>query len=125
VILADASIWIDFFRSDNPDMKKRLIDEQIAMHPFVVAELALGSLQHREKTLEDLDGLPQVEVAYLDEVRSMIETHKLYSKGIGLTDAHLVASCLMSPGTFLWTRDIQLASVAKTLGIQATLPRPQ
>ena len=27
----------------------------------------------------------------------------LYSKGIGLTDAHLVASCLITPGTFLWT----------------------
>jgi predicted nucleic acid-binding protein len=125
VILVDSSIWIDFFRGGNPEMAKQLVDEQIVMHPFVVAELALGSLQDRPKTLADLDRLPQVEVAYLDEVRSMIEIHSLYSKGIGLVDAHLIASCLMTPGTFLWTRDIRLARVAVTLGVHATLPRVQ
>jgi hypothetical protein len=119
MILADTSIWIDFFRTGNPYMLQKLVDDEIAMHPFIAAELALGSLKSRKKTLEDLDGLPQVETAYLDEVRSMIETHKLYSKGIGLTDVHLVASCLMSPGTFLWTRDTRLASVAKSLGVLA------
>jgi predicted nucleic acid-binding protein len=124
VILADTSIWIDFFRSGNLDMQKNLVDGEIAMHPFVVGELALGSLKDRQKTLEDLDGLPQVEVAYLDEVRSMIEVHSLYSKGIGLTDAHLIASCLMTPGTLLWTRDIRLGSVARTLGVIANLPLP-
>lgn len=123
MILADSSIWIDFFRSGNLEMAKHLVDEQIAMHPFVVAELALGSLQDRQKTLEDLDGLPQVEVAYLDEVRSMIERHSLYSKGIGLVDVHLLASCLLTPGTFLWTRDARLAGVAKALGVQAALQR--
>ena len=30
----------------------------------------------------------------------MTEAH---SKGIGLTDAHLIASCLMTPETQLWT----------------------
>ena len=103
-------------------MQQMLIDDEIAMHPFIAAELALGSLKGRGKTLEDLDGLPQVEVAYLDEVRSMIETHKLYSKGIGLTDAHLIASCLMSPGIFLWTRDTRLANVAASLGVLAKRP---
>jgi hypothetical protein len=125
VILADSSIWIDFFRSGNPEMAKQLVDGQIAMHPFVVAELALGSLRRRQKTLEDLDGLPQVEVAYLDEVRSMIEARALYSKGIGLVDAHLIASCLMTPGTFLWTRDVRLEGIAKALGVSANLPRLQ
>jgi hypothetical protein len=52
----------------------------------------------------------------------MVEAHALYSKGIGLTDAHLVASCLMTPGTQLWTRDGALQRVAGTLGIGFNLP---
>lgn len=122
MILADSSIWIDFFRGSRPEMAKHLVDDQIAMHPFVAAELALGSLKDRQNTLANLDELPHVEVAYLDEVRSMIEIHKLYSKGIGLVDMHLIASCLITPSTQLWTRDTRLASVAESLGVVAKLP---
>ena len=124
MILADTSIWIDFFRAGNPEMRMHLRNEQIATHPFVLVELALGSLHDRRKTLAELDRLPQVQVAHLNEVRSMIEVHSLYSKGIGLTDAHLIASCLMTPGVQLWTRDLRLGSVARTLGVIANLPLP-
>ncbi len=104
-------------------MKKLLVEEEIAMHPFVVVELALGSLKDRRKTLEDLDGLPQVEVAYQDEVRSMIEARSLYSAGIiGLTDAHLIASCLLTRDVQLWPRDIRLAGVSRALGVIAIVP---
>ena len=122
MILADTSVWIDFFRSPNPEMRKHLGDGQIVMHPFVVAELALGSLQDRRKTLAELERLSQVQVAHLNEVRSMIEAHSLYSRGIGLIDAHLMASCFITPDTWLWTRDVRLESVARALGIQADLP---
>jgi predicted nucleic acid-binding protein len=123
VILADTSVWIDFFRADDPEMRMYLRNEQVLMHPFVVAELALGSLHNRRKTLAELDRLPQMQVAQLDEVRRMIEFHSLYSKGIGLTDVHLIASCLITPGTQLWTRDARLAAIAQTLRIHAHLPR--
>jgi predicted nucleic acid-binding protein len=52
----------------------------------------------------------------------MIETRTLYAKGIGVTDAHLVASCLATPGASLWTSDVRLGNVAATLGIRANLP---
>jgi len=52
----------------------------------------------------------------------MIEAHALYSKGIGLTDAHLIASCLLTPGTQLWTRDAALGKVASALGILISFP---
>ena len=122
MILADTSIWIDFFRMGNPEMQRLLRNEEIVTHPFVVAELALGSLRDRAKTLAELDRLPQVQVAHGNEVRSMIESHSLYSRGIGFTDAHLIASCLITPGTQLWTRDVRLRAVAETLRIHATLP---
>jgi len=122
MILADTSIWIDYLRDRDPKMERLLGSGQIVMHPFIVAEIALGSLHNRRKRLEDMDALLEVRVAQLHEVRHMIEAHALYSKGIGLTDAHLVASCLMTPGTQLWTRDGDLKRVAKTLGIFITLP---
>ena len=87
----------------------------------VVAELALGFLHDRDKTLADLEGLAQVNVARLSEVRQMIEAHTLYARGIGLTDAHLIASCLITPGTQLWTSDSRLRSVAEDLGIHVNL----
>jgi predicted nucleic acid-binding protein len=124
VILADTSVWIDYFRADDSEMRIYLLNEQVMMHPFVVAELALGSLHDRRKTLAELDRLPQVQVAQLDEVRSMIEAHSLFSKGIGLTDVHLIASCLMTQDVRLWTRDIRLGDVARAFGVIAIVPLP-
>jgi len=90
---------------------------KIAMHPCVVAEIALGYMKNRRQKLEALDWLRKVKIAQLSEIRRMIEAHGLYGKGIGLTDVHLVASCLLTPGTKLWTRDAALEEVARSLGI--------
>lgn len=117
MILADTSIWVDHLRGQSPQMQKLLSAGQIAMHPFIVAELALGSLRNRQQTLSDMEALLQVTVAQLAEVRHMIEAHSLYSRGIGLTDAHLIASCLLTPGTQLWTRDAAMEKVAQALGV--------
>ena len=122
MILADTSVWIEHLRAGNPRVQRLLDSGQIIMHPMIVAELGLGSLRQRAKTLAELDGLLEVKVAELSEVRSMIEAHRLYAKGIGLIDAHLVASCLITPGTQLWTHDNALKGVAKAMGIDAGLP---
>lgn len=94
---------------------------QIVIHPFITAELALGSLKQRARTLSLLDNLPQLRVARLSEVRTMIEARRLYSLGIGLIDAHLIASVFIEPSTLLWTKDKQLRKVAEELGIHAGL----
>jgi predicted nucleic acid-binding protein len=122
LILADTSVWIDHFRSGNKEMVKHLREGRIVIHPFVIAELALGSLRRRAETLALLDLLPQVREAQLKEVRSMIEVRRLYNLGIGLTDAQLIASVLIDSPTLLWTRDKRLYKVAETLGIRANLP---
>jgi len=102
-------------------MRKLLNQGQIVTHPSVIAELALGSLRERTKALALLDLLPQVRVAQLSELRLMIEARRLYSLGIGLTEAHLIASVFLNSPTLLWTRDRQLRKVADALCVHASL----
>ena len=102
-------------------MRKFLNEGKIVIHPAIIAELALGSLQNRVRTLALLDLLPQVQVAQMSEVRRMIEARRLYSLGIGLTDAELIASVFINPSTLLWTRDRRLRKAAEGLGIHAGL----
>jgi predicted nucleic acid-binding protein len=117
VILADTSVWIDHFGAPHHEMSRLLAKDQIAVHPFVIGELALGNLKGRAAALEYLDRLPHVLVAQESEVRQMIETHHFYARGIGLIDAHLIASALIDPPARLWTRDIRLRKVAVELGV--------
>jgi predicted nucleic acid-binding protein len=122
LILADTSVWIDHLRSGSKEMRRHLDHGQIVIHPFIIAELALGSLKDRTRTLALLDLLPQVGVARLSELRLMIEARRLYNLGIGLTDAHLIASVLIDSPTLLWTKDKRLRQVAEDLGIHVALP---
>jgi predicted nucleic acid-binding protein len=122
MILADTTIWIDHFRSENKEMRRQLENATIAIHPFIIAELALGSLKERARTLAWLDMLPQVRMAQISEVRQMIEMRSLYRQGIGLVDAHLIASVFISPQTLLWTKDKRLRGIADSCGIAANLP---
>jgi predicted nucleic acid-binding protein len=122
LILADTSVWIDHLRSGNKDLRRHLDQGQIVIHPFIIAELALGSMKERSNTLALLDLLPQVRVARLSELRLTIEARRLYNLGIGLTDAHLIASVLIDAPTLLWTRDKKLRRVAESLGVHARIP---
>lgn len=44
------------------------------------------------------------------------KAHKLTGI-IGYVDAHLLAAVALTPGAALWTRDMRLASLARTLGL--------
>ena len=52
----------------------------------------------------------------------MIEARRLYNLGLGLVDAHLIASVFLNPPTLLWTRDKQLRKVSETFRIHVSLP---
>jgi predicted nucleic acid-binding protein len=121
LILADTSVWVDHLRSGDTELRARLNRGEIVIHPFVIAELALGSLKNRGQLLALLDRLPQARAAHANEVRHAIEVRRLYGLGIGLVDAHLIASVLISSPVLLWTRDKRLRRVAEGLGIDAGL----
>ena len=85
------------------------------MHPFIVGELACGNLANRESNLELLSQLPAAAIAEHDEVLRFLSARKLFGKGIGLVDAHLLASVVIS-GDQLWTRDKRLRAMTLQLG---------
>jgi hypothetical protein len=122
MILADTSIWVDHFRKRDAELQRQLLQNNIAIHPFIITELALGSLPNRHKTLVDLELLPQVRVAHTNEVRSMIESRSLFRQGLSFVDAHLIAATLITPGTVLWSRDKQLRTIAHAMAISHAHP---
>ena len=121
MILADTSVWIDHFRKKGTELYRQLQRNNVSIHPFVITELLLGNLPDRRRTIATLDQLSIVKVAQGSEVRSMIEAHSMFQRGIGFVDAHLLASTLITPRTVLWTRDKQLRAIAERLGLDADL----
>jgi predicted nucleic acid-binding protein len=121
LILADASIWIDHLHKTDVRLVGLLTHGQIQVHPHVIGELALGSIRKREEFLDMLVRLPMVSRASHGEVLSLVEQKRLYARGIGYSDAHLITSSLLTPGTSLWTRDCRLGEVARELGTLAEI----
>ncbi|MGA2808780.1 MAG: PIN domain-containing protein [Terracidiphilus sp.] len=125
-VLVDTSIWSRHLRSPNSHLMALLKSGRVVMHPFVIAELSLYSWPDRMTVLAMLEDMPTATVAGLEEVRDLIEIRSLYDKGIGLVDAHLLSSIILSPiPTELWTADSNLAEAANTLGVLSTLPLPR
>ncbi|MFG1349268.1 type II toxin-antitoxin system VapC family toxin [Xanthobacter autotrophicus] len=117
MILVDTSIWIDHFRAGETRLAELLEAGEILIHPFVLGELALGNFRNRGTILDALGDLPGAIVANDAEVLGLIEAASLRGRGIGLVDAHLIASVRLTPDTRLWTRDRRLGVVAAELGL--------
>lgn len=122
MILADSSVWIDHLRKADARLADYLAQGQVYVHPHIVGELALGSIRDRTVFLDMLMKLPSSAQASDGEVLSLVEQFQLYARGIGYTDAHLIASSLLSPGTRLWTKDRRLRDIARELKISAEIP---
>jgi len=121
VILVGSSVWVDHLRSGDATLARMLDNGRVIAHPFVVGELALGSLGQRELILTAMQDLPQAVVASDTEVLRFINQQALYGLGIGYVDAHLLASVRLTAGGSLWTRDKRLQAVADRLGVAAVL----
>lgn len=117
MILADTSVWIEHLRAGHDAFASRLDEGRVVIHPFVVGELALGSLARRTEILGLLLSLPQAPVATDDEVLAFIDRRGLPGAGVGYVDAHLLASAALIAARSLWTLDRRLAEVAERLDL--------
>lgn len=117
MILVDSAVWVDHLRSGD-DRLAALLDRGLVLaHPFVIGELALGSLRRRAEILSALLDLPQATRAADDEVLAFIDRVGLHGLGIGYVDAHLLTSVRLTPDARLWTRDRRLLAAAARLGV--------
>lgn len=96
-------------------MAAALEDGRVLMHPFVLGELACGTLKNRDEVLDLLGNLPAAPTATDPEVLGLIERRALMGRGIGYIDVHLLASAALADVGRLWTRDRRLAAVATEL----------
>ena len=116
--LVDTSVWIDHLRVGNRMLRSLLENGEVVAHPFVVGELACGTLRNRKEILTLLQALPEAQVAEHEEVMRVVEREHLYGQGIGWIDAHLLASARLSRAA-LWTLDRHLSKIASQLNLTA------
>lgn len=118
MILVDTSVWIDHLRVADHRLARLLIDTQVLCHPFVIGELACGTMKQRHEVLDLLTHLPGAPVVDDEEVLAFVEAHMLMGTGLGWVDVHVLASTCLG-GQRLWTKDRRLAAAARRLGVAA------
>ncbi|MDX2274992.1 MAG: type II toxin-antitoxin system VapC family toxin [Hyphomonadaceae bacterium] len=117
MILVDTSVWIDHLRTADDELVALLTRNQVLTHPFVIGEIALGSVARRAEVLRYLNNLPRAVAASHDEVMVFVERHKLANSGLGYVDVNLLASTALTPGAKIWTRDKNLNAAAAKNGL--------
>ena len=116
MILVDTSAWVDHLRAADPQLAALLHEGAVCCHPFVVGELACGTLRHRSEILSLLRNLPQGAMVDHAEALEFVEIHGLMGSGLGWVDVHLLASVRLE-GWRLWTKDRRLAHAARRVGV--------
>jgi predicted nucleic acid-binding protein len=116
MILVDSSVWIEHLRRRHNGLVALLDDGLVAVHPYVVGELALGTLKNRSEVLRLLTELPMTPLVGHDDALAFVERRGLAGSGIGWIDAHLLASALVG-GAALWTLDRRLGALARGMGV--------
>ena len=96
-------------------MAALLEEGDVATHPFIIGELASGHIRNRREVFDLLRALPHAPVAVDTEVLTMIDRHRLWGRGLGFVDAHLLASAMLGEDIRFWTRDQRLRTAASAL----------
>ncbi|MFB3813782.1 MAG: type II toxin-antitoxin system VapC family toxin [Terriglobales bacterium] len=115
-MLVDTSIWVEHLRYGLPGLVSLLHRSEVQCHPFVIGELACGSISRRSEVLQLLRRLPTVSVVENEEVMTFVERHRLMGQGVGWIDVHVLASAILA-NVLLWTADRRLARIARSLGV--------
>lgn len=119
IVLPDTSVWIAHLRQKNNRLTQLLSEGHVLSHPFIIGELACGNLAKRSVLLQNMSLIPSAEHVSDSEVMHLIETRKLWGRGLGWVDMHLLASALLTRCR-LWTLDKALAATASDLGIASS-----
>lgn len=117
MILVDTGVWIDHLHTSEPTLVRELTEDEVACHPAVIEELALGSMRSRADVLRLLSELRSLPVLDHHELRTFVEAARLWGRGLSAIDAHLLGACRLVDGARLWTRDKRLKAAAAEVGV--------
>jgi len=126
MVLVDTSVWIRFLAGRMPyaaELDRLLEGEEAAGHDLVYGELLMGDSGGRTQLLNSYELILRVPDVGHADVATFVRARKLYGRGVGWIDAHLLASAVVAD-TPLWTADEHLARLAGELGIAHRLRRP-
>jgi predicted nucleic acid-binding protein len=115
-VLVDTCVWVKHFRDRNPLLAAMLEDGEVWCHPIVIGELTMGTLKNRQQTVFDLSQLSRPPLASFSETRQMVESRRLWGRGIQWNDARILASSVLGEIP-LWTFDLRLKEIARELGV--------
>jgi predicted nucleic acid-binding protein len=115
-VIVDTSVWVQHLRRGEPRLQEHLERGIVTVHPFIIGELACGNLRNRNEVLSLLASLPLAPVIEHNELLGFVERERLFGRGIGWIDVHLLASARLL-GLPLWTLDRRLAEAALALGV--------
>jgi predicted nucleic acid-binding protein len=115
-VLVDTCVWVRHFRQRNPLLVDMLVDGEVWCHPIIVGELSMGNLRNREQAIFDFLQLNRPPLATHEETHQMVESRRLWGRGIHWNDAQILASAVIGDIP-LWTFDERLKEIATDLGI--------
>jgi len=119
IVLADTSVWIRFVSNRAPhaaELDALLSRDEVSGHEFVYGELLIGDKGGRAQLLANYEQMHQAPAVPHRDVVEFVRDRRLHGRGIGWTDAHLLASALIGR-LRLWTTDPHLAVIARELGV--------
>ena len=115
--LIDTSSWVNHFRASDSTIATLIKKGLAGTHPFVVGELAVGNLKSRAETIDSFSLLPQLSLADAEEVHYLLATRRLWGKGLGWIDLHLLTATKLA-GWGLYTADTGMARAARQMDIE-------
>jgi predicted nucleic acid-binding protein len=115
-LLVDTSLWIAHLHKHHAGLAGLLQDGLAVCHPFIIGEVACGSIRNRAEILSLLRALPSIAIVSHDEALRFLDTYRLMGTGLGWVDVHLLAGALAS-NVGLWTLDRPLRTAARRLGL--------
>lgn len=112
MIIVDTNAWVSFFKGEKKarHIQDMIIEDRVAMHPYIYGELLLGGLAEKARSL--LLAIEPVNVIHQEAVFSFILKNRMKIRGIGWVDVNILISAL-SYKHRVYTFDENLTKVSR------------
>jgi len=119
MVLVDTSVWIRFLSNREPyasDLDDLLERDEVVGHELIFGELLIGDRGRRVKLLAAYEQMHQVSLIPHEEVVAFVRDRRLFGRGVGWIDIHLLASAMVARIP-VWTADPRFAAIADELDL--------